>query len=148
MSAGIPHLDMTLFAPQIFWAVLLFALFFGVVLLFFIPVIRDIQLKRQALLATDLLASKRLREELLRHQSQSDAVLHEAQAKATSIIGEALQAAQARADAASQSLASTIGARWQVAQRDMQDSIAALQLQLDSVATDIESLVSQKLGVG
>ncbi len=91
-SVGMPQLDPSSFASQLFWLVVIFSTFYLLMSRWIAPRIHDVLEKRHSQIAHDLAQSEKLKDEAEKAKSDYEKTLMEAKERATSAIDEAQKA--------------------------------------------------------
>ncbi len=146
-SVGMPQLDVSTWASQIFWLIICFAVLYFALSRFILPALRDTIATRSDRVADDLDAADRMQREAEEAEKAYSAALRDARAKANNVaestrrsIDEEISAELAAADAEADAQAD-------LAETRIKDIKSSALSQLDTVASDVASaLVSELTG--
>lgn len=145
-AAGMPQLDTSTFANQIFWLLIALAAIYWILTRIALPRIEAILTERKGTITNDLLAAEELKSKAKAAEAAYNEALAQARAEANRIVAETRAAIQADLDAA------TARANAQIAARaaDSEARIAAIRASavesVTLVATDTADALVGALG--
>ncbi len=130
-GGGLPQLDTSTFATQIFWLIVTFLLLYVVMSKIAVPRIADVLEERQERIADDIETADRLRGEAETVKTEYEAAVAEARAKAHDLVKKAMDEiaeahSKAEADAAQKTAEKTKAAEANIASQK-QEALASLK---------------------
>ena len=144
-AGGLPQLDVSTWASQIFWLAVTFAVLYFALSRFILPALRDTIANRSDRIADDLDSASRMQREAEEAEKAYEQALRDARAKASNVaestrksVDDEIAAELAAADAEAEAQAG-------LAEGRIRDIKAAALSNIDSVAADVAGTLVKEL---
>lgn len=144
-EAGLPQLDPTWFASQVFWLVVHFALLYIIASKLILPRVGKVLGERATKVAGDLQQAEALQQEATTAQTAYEAALQAARTQAQASREQVKKAAEADRVAAEQKLAQDLAAKTDAAYKRIADASVAMRAQMGDVAADAAQQIISKV---
>lgn len=146
-SGGLPQLDFSTFANQIFWLVVTLVVIYLVLSKIALPRIASVLAERQGTITNDIAAAEELKQKAAEAEQSYEKALADARAEAGRIATEAKAEVQAEVDAAMQKADAEIAARTAESEARITEIRAGAEAAIREVANDTAKEVVSALGV-
>lgn len=140
-----PQLDITTFAPQLFWLVLVFGLLYFVVARSSLPKVAQVIDSREAHITAELAAAEAAREAAAAAEARRDESIAKARAEALKVLAAAKDAIAADTSAKLAALDVELTTRLSAAETRIAEARAQSLAQIDAVAADAAAMIVEKL---
>ncbi len=145
-SGGLPQLDSSTFAPQIFWALVLFAVLYWLMSRVALPKVGDLLEERRNRIEGDLERAEQLRTETKSVVEAYEAKLAAARGKAGEVIAEVTQETQAEVNARLAEVGVALARKVEAAEQRIANARAEALGDVEAIAADIAGAAVQQLG--
>ncbi len=146
-APGMPQLDFTTFANQIFWLVVTLVVIYFVLSKVALPRIASVLAERQGTITNDIAAADELKQKAAEAEQAYEKALADARAEAGRIAAEAKAEMQAEVDVALQKADAEIAARTAESETRINEIRAGATAAIREVANDTAKEVVSALGV-
>ena len=146
-SGGLPQLDFSTFANQIFWLVLTLIVIYLILSKVALPRIASVLAERQGTITNDIAAAEELKQKAAEAEEAYEKALADARAEAGRIAAEAKAEVQAEVDAAMAKADAEIAARTAESEARITEIRAGAEAAIRDVANDTAKEVVSALGV-
>jgi F-type H+-transporting ATPase subunit b len=145
-SSGLPQLDTSTFAPQVFWALVLFGVLYWLMSRVALPKVGDVLEERRNRVDGDLERAEQIRAETDGIIAAYEATLTTARAKAGAILTEAAQESQDETNARLAEVGTVLNRKVESAEQRIAKARADALAEINSIATDIAGETVRRLG--
>ena len=146
-SGGLPQLDFSTFANQIFWLIVTLVVIYLVLSKVALPRIASVLAERQGTITNDIAAAEDLKQQAADAEAAYEQALADARAEAGRIAAEAKAEMQAEVDAAMQKADAEIAARTAESEARINEIRAGAEAAVRDVANDTAKEVVSAMGV-
>lgn len=146
-SGGLPQLDFSTFANQIFWLIVTLVVIYLVLSKVALPRIASVLAERQGAITNDIAAAEELKQKAAEAEEAYEKALADARAEAGRIAAETKAEVQAEVDAAMQKADAEIAARTAESEARISEIRAGAEAAVRDVANDTAKEVVSALGV-
>lgn len=136
-GAGLPQLDPTTFASQIFWLAVTFIVLYLLMSRVALPRVRDVLEERERRITDDLEKAQRLKDESEAVLAEYEKVLADARANAQAMFAQAAEQANAEAAKRQQDMAQKLAKQLETAESRVQAAKAAALDNIRQVAIEV-----------
>lgn len=145
-SAGMPQLDFSTWANQMFWLVVTLVVIYFILSRVALPRIASVLADRQGAITNDLAAAEELKQKAVEAEAAYDKALADAKAEAHGIIAEAKAAIQADLEAATAKADAEIAAKAAESEARIAEIRDGALKSVTEVATDAAAEIVSALG--
>ena len=144
-SSGMPQLDPTHFASQLFWLAVTFVLLYVILSRKAIPAIRDVLESRQTRIEQDLDRARQLQEEAEAAEASYNKALEDARKRSAHTIGEMQQRVEAIAADEHAALDAKLQKQMEEAEATISETVSKAKDELTPAMEEISSAIVEKL---
>lgn len=145
-SGGLPQLDASTFAPQIFWALVLFAVMYWLMSRVALPKVGDVLEERRNRVDGDLERAEQLRSETTGIVAAYESTLAAARARAGETLAEAAQESQAEVNSRLAEVGTVLARKVEAAEQRIAKARSDALADIDQMATEIAGEAVRRLG--